>query len=107
ARGGVSALANFAPELVTGVYEAFAGGDLERARQLQFTLARVAGAIGTLPYAGAIKYLLERRGLPGGRTRAPQPELSPEQRSGLTGRLSAIPEVETWLSPIGERTRTP
>ena len=100
AAGAVSALANFAPELITGVYEAFAAGDLDRSRELQFLVARMAGATGGLPYAGAIKHLLGRRGLPGGHTRAPQPELSADQAAAFDARLAAIEGLAGWLAPV-------
>lgn len=101
ARGAVSSLANIVPELVVGVVEAFRAGRLEEARARQLTLARLREAMAGLPSVGAVKYLVERRGLPAGATRAPQPSLGPEQAAALEGRLAALEELAPWLEPVG------
>jgi dihydrodipicolinate synthase/N-acetylneuraminate lyase len=102
--GAVSALSNFAPELISGIYERFAKGDEDGSRELQFILARVVGALAGTPYAGAIKHLLRRRGLPGGHTRLPQPELSPAEASTLDGKLAGIDGLAEWLEPVERPT---
>jgi 4-hydroxy-tetrahydrodipicolinate synthase len=101
ARGAVSALANAVPELVVRLYESFAEGNLEESRTLQVSLARVHGALSGLSYVGAVKHLMERRGLPAGGTRAPQPPMGPEQAKLIDSRLDAWPDLEPWFEPFG------
>lgn len=99
ARGAVSALANAAPELLVELNHAWCAGDLERARRLQLALTRLQDCVAGLPYIAAIKYLVERRGLPAGRTRLPQPVLDAEQRATLDRRLAAHEDLASWLGP--------
>jgi dihydrodipicolinate synthase/N-acetylneuraminate lyase len=99
ARGAVSALANAVPELVVSVYEAWASGRFEESLERQLTLARFASCLSGLPYVGAVKHVLGRRGVPGGWTRAPQPMLRPDQARELDRRLSALEELAPWLEP--------
>jgi 2-dehydro-3-deoxy-phosphogluconate/2-dehydro-3-deoxy-6-phosphogalactonate aldolase len=101
ARGSVSALANAVPELLVGLFRAFQEGDLDRARALQRSLARVHLALSGLPYVGGVKHLMERRGLPAGATRAPQPSMTPDQAGLIEERLRTWDELEPWLEAIG------
>jgi dihydrodipicolinate synthase/N-acetylneuraminate lyase len=104
ARGAVSALANVAPRLVVSIYESLASGSGTEARRLQFVLAQLASATAGLPYIGALKYLLSRRGLPAGEPRAPQRSLTPAEVDILERRLAAESEVREWLD--GGSTRS-
>jgi dihydrodipicolinate synthase/N-acetylneuraminate lyase len=101
ARGAVSALANAVPELVIRLFEAFVEGNLAGARTLQVSLARVHLACGSLSYVGAVKHLMERRGLPAGGTRAPQPSMTPDQAKLIDERLEAWDDLEPWFAPAG------
>jgi dihydrodipicolinate synthase/N-acetylneuraminate lyase len=101
ARGAVSAIASACPELVVGVYEAWRAGRLEEAARLQRTLTRLQAALAGLPYLGAIKHLCRRRGLPGGRCRAPQPDLSEDEARELDRRLDALEDLRPCLEPVG------
>jgi dihydrodipicolinate synthase/N-acetylneuraminate lyase len=101
ARGAVSALANAVPELVVRLYEAFREGNVAEARTLQVSLARVHLACGGLSYVGAVKHLIERRGLPAGGTRAPQPSMTPDQAKLIDERLEAWADLEPWFAPVG------
>lgn len=100
ARGAVSALSNAAPELFAGLYEAFCAGRLEDARHLQLVVARLMATISGLPYVAAVKHLVSLRGLPGGRTRAPLPDLTADQARSIDERIAATAELEHWLEPI-------
>jgi 4-hydroxy-tetrahydrodipicolinate synthase len=100
ARGAVSALANAVPELVVRLYGAFAEGELDEARGLQRSLARVHQALSGLSYVGAVKHLMQRRGLPAGGTRSPQPSMSPDQATLIDRRLDAWDELRPWLQPV-------
>jgi dihydrodipicolinate synthase/N-acetylneuraminate lyase len=98
AAGSVSALASVVPELFVSIYEAYAGGDLEEARERQMTAARFQSCLDGLPYIGAIKVLLSMRGLPGGHTRAPLPEGEPVAGE-LEARIAAHDDVAPWVAP--------
>jgi dihydrodipicolinate synthase/N-acetylneuraminate lyase len=97
ARGAVSALANAAPELLVEINRAWCAGDLPRARHLQLALTRLQECVAGLPYVAAIKHLVERRGLPAGRCRPPQPVLDDGQRATLDRRLAAHEDLASWL----------
>jgi dihydrodipicolinate synthase/N-acetylneuraminate lyase len=105
ARGAVSALANAVPELVVGIFERWKEGRIDEARGLQYSLARLHDSFAGLPFVGAVKHLMERRGLPAGLTRAPQPRLTPEQAGALDRRLAAFEDVRPWIEPVGAVSR--
>lgn len=108
ARGAVSAIASAVPELMVEVYERWAAGRLDEALELQRTVIRLQRCIEEMPYLGAIKHLVRRRGLPAGGLRAPQPDVSPEQAAEIDRRLDATPELARWLEPLAAgRARTP
>lgn len=72
--GSVSGNANLFPEIVVGLFEAFARGDLAGARAHQEQLNQARAALGDGRSLSLYKRLLERRGLRGGPVRAPLPE---------------------------------
>jgi 4-hydroxy-tetrahydrodipicolinate synthase len=100
ARGAVSALANAVPELVVRLYRAFIEGDLNEARGMQVSLARVSLALNGVPFVGGVKHLLERRGLPAGGTRAPQPSATLEEADRIDERLNAWADLEPWFQRV-------
>jgi len=100
ARGAVSALANAVPELVVGIYERWKEGRIEEARDLQYTLARLHDAVAGLPFVGAVKHLMQRRGLTSGLTRAPLSLLTEDQAGALDRTLAALEDVRPWLEPV-------
>jgi len=99
ARGAVSAMANAVPELVVAVYERWTEGRLDEARECQYALARITAALSGVPFIGGVKYLMHRRGLAPGGTRAPQRMLTPDQAELVDRRLAAWPDVLPWLEP--------
>lgn len=101
ARGAVSALAAAVPELILSVHDAWRAERLDEARARQLSVVRLVRCVAGLPYLGAIKHLVRRRGLPGGDLRAPQPALSEEQEAELDARLSWVDELAEWLVPVG------
>jgi dihydrodipicolinate synthase/N-acetylneuraminate lyase len=105
ARGGVSALANAVPELVGGIHAAWMDGRLEEARRLQFDLARLHGELAGVPFVAAVKHLVSRRGLPAGRCRSPQANVTPAQAGEIDRRLERWPELQPWLEPVGHPRR--
>jgi len=102
ARGAVSALANASPELAVALYDAWKEGRNDDALALQFTLNKLHTSLDGLPFVGAVKYLVERRGFPAGETRAPQPLLDAEQSAALERRLEAAEDLGPWLEPAGK-----
>jgi dihydrodipicolinate synthase/N-acetylneuraminate lyase len=96
----VSALANAVPELVVRLFDAFGEGNVGEARALQVSLARVHLACGGLSYVGAVKHLMERRGLPAGGTRPPQPSMTPDEAKLIDERLDAWDDLEPWFAPV-------
>ena len=97
ARGAVSALANAAPELLVAINRAWCDSDLPRARQLQLALTSLQDCVAGLPYIAAIRYLVERRGLPAGQSRPPQAVLDAGPRATLDRRLAAHEHLAPWL----------
>ena len=107
ARGAVSAMANAVPELVVAVYDRWRDGRADEARALQFTLARLTGALAGVPFVGGIKHLMARRGLPTGLCRAPQRLLTPEEAALVDQRVAEVKDVSSWLEPVGASPRGP
>jgi 4-hydroxy-tetrahydrodipicolinate synthase len=97
ARGAVSALANATPELLVAINRAWCAGDIRQARRLQLVLTRLQDCVAGLPYIAAIKYLVERRGLPAGQSRPPQSVLTAEQAAVLDRRIAASEDLGPWL----------
>lgn len=101
AKGSVSALSSAAPELFVRIYETWEKGDIEAARELQLTAARLQAILDGLPYVGGIKYLAARRGLPAGGMRRPLPEAG-DAGSVIDERVASLGGVlEPWLTPLG------
>jgi 4-hydroxy-2-oxoglutarate aldolase len=71
ARGGILALASALPELCVALFHAARNGPVEKARELQVTVLKVAAAIvGEAGIAG-IKFVMDQRGYRGGVPRLP------------------------------------
>jgi len=98
AAGSVSTLANVVPELFAHVVGAYRGGEWERARAYQLTIARLQTALEGLPYIAAVKYLMGRRGLAVTAPRSPLPGLDVAARSILDARVDAIESLRPWIS---------
>jgi 4-hydroxy-tetrahydrodipicolinate synthase len=81
--GAISATANVAPKLVTGIFEAYKAGEYEKAKEYQMELAplRSAFELGTFPVV--VKEALNMMGLPTGECRKPVLPLSEESREKL------------------------
>jgi dihydrodipicolinate synthase/N-acetylneuraminate lyase len=107
ARGAVSAMANAVPELVVAVYERWREGRADEARALQFTLARLTGALAGVPFVGGVKHLMARRGLPTGLCRAPQRLLNAEEAAVVDQHLAGLGDAVSWMGPAGVSGRLP
>jgi 4-hydroxy-tetrahydrodipicolinate synthase len=88
--GAVPASANIAPKLVVELYDQFQQGNLEAARQAQFTLAplRMAFSLGSFPVV--MKEGMQLIGLDVGSTRPPILPMNPERRDILKNILKDI-----------------
>lgn len=88
--GGVAACANIAPKLCADIYNHFAAGDFEKARECQFRLAplRLAFTIGTFPMV--IKEALAMIGIDAGPCYAPVGEFTPSERAKLKAVLEGM-----------------
>jgi 4-hydroxy-2-oxoglutarate aldolase len=90
ARGAILALACALPEKCVALYELFRQGHHEKARELQFTLARASNLIGSELGIAGIKYAMDQRGYRGGIPRLPLQPLHHEQKKRLTDLLGAL-----------------
>jgi len=88
--GMVSAVANAFPELVVDLYEAYDGGDRERARELQSTVYDVRSALKRGPYMAGVKTALDLRGFYAGPLRSPLRGMDAEQRAALEADLADL-----------------
>lgn len=96
--GAVSTTSNIVPELFTQLLAAFRSGDLATSRRLQYDATRLQRALAGMPYVAAAKFLLHLRGLPGGPSRSPLPDLSPDQRTSLECRIRQDPALSAWIA---------
>ncbi|HEY2910967.1 MAG TPA: dihydrodipicolinate synthase family protein, partial [Gemmataceae bacterium] len=87
AAGAIPASCNIAPDLCVGIYEAFAKGNLESARNLQSRLhpIRMAMTLGT--GNSAVKEAMALLGRSAGPSRSPIAPFSDEKRTKLRGIL--------------------
>jgi 4-hydroxy-2-oxoglutarate aldolase len=69
--GAILAVANVAPELCTGIFQAWKAGDTQRARQLQLELVPLNKTLVTDYGIAGIKHAQDLRGYYGGPTRLP------------------------------------
>lgn len=88
--GAVAASANIVPGLVTGIFDSFMAGDMEKAREYQYRLAplRIAFGLGTFPVV--MKEAIRMVGIDTGVTAAPVGEMSPENREKLAAILREL-----------------
>ena len=87
--GVVSVISHVVGERVRAMFEAYAAGDVARARDLHLALAPVATAMFRLPGVVTAKTALARAGLPAGPVRLPLVEATEEQAATLVAELEA------------------
>ena len=80
ARGMMIGSASAAPEVCVDMYRAFIENDLLQAFAMQKKLDGVVRAMGVGTFPAAVKYMLTRKGLPGGHVRPPLEDLSDGQK---------------------------
>lgn len=97
-KGGIVAVAIFAPELAVELYESYKKGDLSRAAKIQLTLTMLnETVVNGMNQISAVKEALRLRGLPAGFPRKPSLPLTKDEimrveealeRAGLLARKS-------------------
>jgi 4-hydroxy-tetrahydrodipicolinate synthase len=93
-RGHLSCVGNFAPQPVAGLYDAFAEGDLDRARRLHYDLHPLCDAAFVEVNPVPAKWIMERLGLlPSARCREPLAPLGEDGRRRVTELLARSPHV--------------
>jgi 4-hydroxy-2-oxoglutarate aldolase len=90
ARGSILALACALPEKCVALFELFRQGHHEKARELQFILARASKLIVSELSIAGVKYAMEQRGYRGGIPRLPLLPLHDEQKKRLTEFLATL-----------------
>jgi 4-hydroxy-2-oxoglutarate aldolase len=90
AQGAILALACALPEKCAALYELFRQGQHEKARELQFILARASKLIVSELSIAGIKYAMDQRGYRGGIPRLPLVPLQHEQKKRLTEFLASL-----------------
>jgi 4-hydroxy-2-oxoglutarate aldolase len=90
ARGAVLALACALPEKCVALFELFRQGHHEKARELQFVLARASKLIASEMGIAGVKHVMDQRGYRGGIPRLPLLPLQHEQKKRLTELLGAL-----------------
>ena len=102
-RGHLSCVANFAPEPVAQLYDAFAAGDHARARALHYALHPLVDAAFAETNPVPAKWIMHQLGLLGSaHAREPLSPLSAATQSRVRGLLERSPHVE-----LPEATKSP
>ena len=101
-RGHLSCVGNFAPKPVAELYDAFAAGDHERARELHYDLHALVDAAFAETNPAPAKWVMERLGLIGsGLAREPLAPLSDAARSRVEALLAGSPHIELPAAVAG------
>ena len=81
--GGTMAVANVVPDLCVELYEAFLAGNLSRAREIQFALMEINGAVTSRFGLGGMKAAMDMVGYRGGLPRRPILPASEETKAAI------------------------
>lgn len=101
-RGHLSCVGNFAPKPVAELYDAFAAGDHERARELHYDLHALVDAAFAETNPAPAKWVMERLGLiESGLAREPLAPLSEAARSRVEALLAESPHIELPAAVAG------
>jgi 4-hydroxy-2-oxoglutarate aldolase len=90
AQGAILALACALPEKCVSLFELFRQGQYEKARELQFILARASKLIVSDLSIAGVKFAMDQRGYHGGTPRLPLAPLQHEQKKRLTELLAGL-----------------
>jgi len=86
----VSGNSNAFPEVVCGLYNAFAAGNIEQARVQQRILEHICALLSNGPEPAYFKAALKLRGIPAGSVRSPMRELTSEELEALKLELNEL-----------------
>ncbi len=89
AQGGIITTGNIVPALWTDMYRAIRAGDHDTARGVHYAVLPLIRAVYKLNHPALVKGALRTLGLPGGRTRAPLADPTPDE----TERIKAVLDV--------------
>lgn len=89
AHGGIGTTYNLAPEFFVSLYQAWQGGDMARARDIQYQIDRLILAIRDFGVVPAVKAAMSLRGIDCGEPRAPLTPLSGPERERLADALAS------------------
>lgn len=98
ASGGISALANVTPRVHIEAVQAFQRGDLIRAQELQFTLARADGELTKLGVSGVKTAVKLAHGFGSSLARAPLPTVAFKADTDLHADIRAVIQLERELA---------
>jgi 4-hydroxy-2-oxoglutarate aldolase len=98
ARGAILAVGCLAPRLAVAIYEAFAVGEHERARDMQQQLTKLTRGISGRYGISGLKAALDMLGYAGGHVRAPLSEASAEARREIA---AVLKETEILVDETG------
>lgn len=90
AEGAIASTANVAPQVVSGIYEAYRAGDLTRARELQEALTSLRDLVGRATFPLVLKEGLRIAGIDAGSCFAPAREIDPRLRTELTSVVESL-----------------
>jgi 4-hydroxy-2-oxoglutarate aldolase len=90
ARGGITALANFASTPLRKVWDAFHAGNNEEARKIQLSLADINSAVTARFGVSGLKYAMDRCGFYGGPARRPLLPLSQKAKDEIDSLLQKL-----------------
>jgi 4-hydroxy-tetrahydrodipicolinate synthase len=91
AKGIFSTAATICPRHMVDLYDLTTSGDFDKGRELHNRLQELNRFLEYDPgYVAPAKEALKLMGLPGGRVRRPMPELTEDERNGLSGALRSL-----------------
>jgi 4-hydroxy-tetrahydrodipicolinate synthase len=94
-RGHLSCVGNFAPKPVAELYDVFAAGDHERARQLHYDLHALVDAAFAETNPAPAKWIMERLGLiASGLAREPLAPLAEATRTRIEALFADSPHID-------------
>jgi 4-hydroxy-2-oxoglutarate aldolase len=93
--GAILALADALPEKCAEVFELFQSGQHDRAKQLQWQIAKASKKIVTEGGIAGLKFAMDLRGYQGGHPRLPLLPLKEEKKQEISATISAFHPVAT------------
>jgi dihydrodipicolinate synthase/N-acetylneuraminate lyase len=89
-KGCMTATSGILPEIMTGIYEAWKGGDYEKAKELQFSVLLAVRAMFSLPFPLGFKFAMEMRGFDMGPPKQPLSDAERFKYNTMKARIEKI-----------------